>query len=87
MLWVEDGVFASAALNAGRPSPMRIFAALAEQLKGEYWVETTPEGKSRLSLRLPIHSGTQGPAIRAPRDLHAYDLSLSGKAGLGETAH
>jgi hypothetical protein len=32
MLWVEDGVFASAALNAGRPSPVRIFAALAEQL-------------------------------------------------------
>jgi two-component sensor histidine kinase len=86
MLWVEDGVFASAALNAGRPSPVRIFAALAEQLKGEYWVEKTPAGKSRLSLRLPVHSGTQGPAIRAPHDLHTYDLALSENGG-AETAH
>ncbi|HEY8948094.1 MAG TPA: sensor histidine kinase [Rhizomicrobium sp.] len=67
LLWIEDGVFASASLGAGRPSPQRIFAALAEQLKAEYWIEKTPEGKSRLSLRLPIHSGTQGPAIRAPQ--------------------
>ncbi|HEX7727085.1 MAG TPA: sensor histidine kinase [Rhizomicrobium sp.] len=65
LLWIEDGVFASSALASGRPSPQRIFAALAEQLKGEFWIETTPAGKSRLSLRLPVHSGTQGPAIRA----------------------
>jgi two-component sensor histidine kinase len=67
LLWVEDGVFAQASMTAGRPAPQRIFAALAEQLKGEYWIEMTPEGKSRLSLRLPVHSGTQGPAIRAPQ--------------------
>jgi two-component sensor histidine kinase len=87
LLWVEDGVFASAALNVGRPSPMRIFAALAEQLKGEYWVEKTPAGKSRLSLRLPVHSGTQGPAIRAPRDMQSYDHTLLEKGGRTETAH
>lgn len=87
LLWVEDGIFASAALGAGRPSPARIFAALAEQLKGEYWIEKTPEGKSRLSLRLPVHSGTQGPAIRTPRDVHSYDLALSEKGGRPETAH
>jgi two-component sensor histidine kinase len=67
ILWVEDGVFATAPINTGRPSPQRILAALAEQLKGEYWIEKTLEGKSRLSLRLPVHSGTQGPAIRAPQ--------------------
>lgn len=66
LLWIEDGVFASVSLDAGRPSPQRILAALAEQLKGEYWLEKTPDGKSRLSLRLPVHSGTQGPAVRAP---------------------
>ena len=66
LLWIEDGVFHRAALNSGRPSPERILAALAGQLKGEYWLEKTPEGKSRLSLRLPIHSGTQGPAVRGP---------------------
>lgn len=66
LLRIEDGVFAASALATGRPSPQRILAALAEQLKGEYWLEKTPDGKSRLSLRLPVHSGTQGPAVRAP---------------------
>lgn len=86
LLWVEDGVFASAALASGRPSPQRIFAALAEQLKGEYWLEKTPEGKSRLSLRLPVHSGTQGPAIRAPQ-LQSLDVAMVDKPERSETAH
>ena len=83
ILWVEDGVFASASLAKGRPSPQRIFAALAEQLKGEFWIERTPEGKSRLSLRLPVHSGTQGPAVRASHQ-GAPALEQSAQA---ETAH
>jgi len=66
LLWIEDGGFTAPALAAGRPSPQRILTALAEQLKGEYWLEKTREGKSRLSLRLPVHAGTQGPAVRAP---------------------
>ncbi|MGN6147947.1 MAG: sensor histidine kinase [Rhizomicrobium sp.] len=83
ILWVEDGVFATAPINTGRPSPQRILAALAEQLKGEYWIEKTPEGKSRLSLRLPVHSGTQGPAIRAPQ---AASSTASG-TGTSQTMH
>lgn len=88
LLWIEDGVFASAALAKGRPSPQRIFAALAEQLKGEFWIEKTPEGKSRLSLRLPVHSGTQGPAIRAMQDVPSSDPAFTLKSGgIGETLH
>jgi two-component sensor histidine kinase len=82
LLWIEDSIFTSATLNTGRPSPARIMAALAEQLKGKYWLEKTPEGKSRLSLRLPLHSGTQGPAIRAP----GLTQPVAGaKAGSAET--
>jgi len=65
ILWIEDGVFDRTSMSMGRPTPQRILGALAEQLKGEFWIEKTPEGKARLSLRLPVHSGTQGPAIRA----------------------
>jgi hypothetical protein len=67
ILWVEDGIFDRASMNSGRPTPQRILGALAGQLKAEYWIEKTPAGKARLSLRLPIHSGTQGPAVRAPQ--------------------
>jgi two-component sensor histidine kinase len=87
LLWIEDGVFASATLSIGRPSPQRIFAALAEQLKGEFWIEKTPDGKSRLSLRLPVHSGTQGPAIRAFRDMPSNDSAFAPKSGGVETLH
>lgn len=83
LLWIEDGVFASVSLDAGRPSPQRILAALAEQLKGEYWLEKTPDGKSHLSLRLPVHSGTQGPAVRAPGRVRS---GASAKAD-AETVH
>jgi hypothetical protein len=67
-LWVEDGAFTAQAMQEGYPPPDRIFAALAEQLKGEYRLDRTPDGRWRLSLRLPVHSGTQGPAMRAPRE-------------------
>ncbi|MGN6514308.1 MAG: sensor histidine kinase [Rhizomicrobium sp.] len=67
-LWVEDAVFSTQSLHTGRPPPERIFAALAEQLKGEYRLEKTSDDRWRLSLRLPVHSGTQGPAMRMPRE-------------------
>ncbi|HWA31072.1 MAG TPA: sensor histidine kinase [Rhizomicrobium sp.] len=68
LFWVEDGIFAAESVRTGRPPPDRIFAALAEQLKAEYWLEKTPDGKSRLSLRLPVRSGMQGAAMRAPHE-------------------
>jgi hypothetical protein len=77
LLCVEDGLFASAALRKGRPPPERIFAALAEQLKAQYWLEKSPDGKSRLLLRLPVESGTQGPAIRRPRAIESEEQALS----------
>jgi len=88
LLWIEDGIFDTAAMNQGRPAPLRIFGALAEQLKAEYWVEKTPQGKSRLSLRLPVHSGTQGPAIRAPQAVLA-DAAMAppAKSEDGQSIH
>ena len=77
LLGIEDVRFASAALHSGRPPPERIFEALAEQLKAQYWLEKSPDGKSRLLLRLPIESGTQGPAIRRPRAIESEELALN----------
>lgn len=80
-LWVEDGVFGAQSMRKGRPPPDRIFAALAEQLKGEYRLEKTGDDKWRLSLRLPVHSGTQGPAIRMPREENAPEPPAAAERG------
>lgn len=86
ILWVEDGIFDRASMNSGRPTPQRILGALAEQLKAEYWIEKTPAGKARLSLRLPIHPGTQGPAVRAPQP-PPPELPPPAKSADGQSIH
>jgi two-component sensor histidine kinase len=86
ILWIEDGIFDKAGINDGRPAPRRVFGALAEQLKAEYWIEKTSQGKARLSLRLPVHSGTQGPAIYAPQALPVDRMPLA-KNSDGHSIH
>ena len=58
MLTIHNDSLGDVSLSARVPSPMRILAALAEQIGGHTWIDETANGTRRLLLRFlhPAHS-------------------------------
>ena len=56
LLTVYNEFLSDASLSERSPSPMRVLAALAEQLGGHTWIDEAPDGARRLLLRMP-HPG------------------------------
>ena len=60
LLTVYNEFLADVSLSERTPSPMRVLAALAEQLGGRTWIDEAPDGARRLFLRFP-HPGCALP--------------------------
>jgi two-component sensor histidine kinase len=66
LLTVYNEVLGDVSLSARVPSPMRVLAALAEQISGRTWIDETQDGKRRLLLRF-LRPAQPSPK-RAPSD-------------------
>jgi len=51
LLTIHNDSLGDVSLSERVPSPMRILAALAEQIGGQTWIDETPDGTRRLLLR------------------------------------
>jgi two-component sensor histidine kinase len=58
MLTVFNAFLGDVSLGSRVPSPMRVLAALAEQIGGQTWIDEAPDGTRRLLLRFlhPTHA-------------------------------
>lgn len=83
MLTIEDEVLAADALRTGTPSSDRIFSTLAEQLKGQYRIDKSPDGGCRLSLLVPFRPKSDGEDGREIDNQSAGDPQGFKAAGKG----
>jgi len=83
MFTIEDGVLAADALRTGTPSSDRIFSTLAEQLKGQYRIDKSPDGGCRLSLHVPFRPESDGEDGREVDNQSAGDPQGFKAAGKG----
>jgi len=68
LLTVENELLSDASISDRTPSPMRVLAALADQMGGRTWIDETADGTPRLFLRFP-HSTRPIPTASCDDDL------------------